>query len=212
MNIRDIIHDFSRRYSGSFIHVKMPNKDGTTLCWCDQVVQEGDGGEIHLNSEEYGHLRLNINTTHELIFKYPRTGVFQHGREAYVFHRIPKRQWTKGLCSNNASILPVTRRCVSPRNHINLGHGTQALPLVHSAFEGQTFSVSTALEMLANKKARSVALPNDFALSLSFVEDPNYFLFYMDIPVARVNKEGKVVHRYEKVYSAEIEEMFNEYS
>lgn len=188
MTPAEIIAEFRKKYEGCYIHVQMPDSTEDSLFYLASVTQtRGEPtGVLRLESEEFGKIQLNMGTTHTLKFKFPEVGTFQSGADAYFFRRNPVRQWRRGLCSDNAMILPVW-------GSLRSAGGMMGFTTVNDAFKGEYFTYAKATSMLESGKYRSVALANGFALVLSMTLDCQYYLMYRTLPIAKVNKGALTV-------------------
>jgi hypothetical protein len=200
----EVIQDFRRRYEGTFVFLKMENSGIETLCRVDQVEYSSSKiGVLHLTSEKFGSLKINIGSdTHSLKFKSPKPGVFQHGRDAFLFHRRPARQYRRGVCADNSVLWNVTRSVVGSLTRWNAAE-------VQAAFDHQVSSLPEALQQLDKGTARSVALPDNFSVSLSPFDSPDLVVWNWSYPIAKCDGKGKLTHIYEDVFKPQLEEMFN---
>lgn len=187
MNNRDLIVELKRKYEQTYLFVQNPLKDTERLMFCRAIETDGEnGGQIDLTSRSTGTILLNIPSEMNLLFRYPKTGVFQHGCNAYRYQRNPVRQWKRGICNGNSTLLVLR---ATPRG-VSLNE-----QLVEAAFAQKTLMYREALRMLQGKKAVSVALANNFWLSLYPTTKPVYVLYHNEIPVAAVNSDSGEVHK-----------------
>lgn len=198
MNQQQIIADFRRRYEGTYVFVEFPNSAKEELFRVDSI-EDSDAtvGILCLSSDDYGKIRLNFATDHRILFKYPPIGVFQNGNQAYLFRRLPARQYARGICAGNSEIVPVTGLIKRHPNGLNF-------QTVKNAFIGKTYTFREAVAMLESKKFMSVALADGFSLSLSPTAQEGYLMFYFDIPVAWVNLKGELSIVLEETYNDQI--------
>jgi hypothetical protein len=196
MNNSEVIQDFRRRYERTYVFLANKKTGSEDLVFIQEVAESDSKiATISLEGLDIGVLRLNLGSDgFGLRFKYPPVGVFQYGRDACIFRRRPQRQYRRGVCNDNSSLYNTTREICG--NHINF-----SLKTVTAAYKAATFPVGIALDMLNKKNVRSVALPNNFSLALSMVDEKgDHFLFHGILPVARVSCDGKVTHIYEESY------------
>lgn len=189
-----VLSDFRRRWEETYVWLKMKSKAQETLVYVRSVeYDENRVGVLHLESIDYGSITINFGSAdHSLLFKYPKTGVFQRGGHAGFFRRRPQRQWRRGLCSDNGRIASVTAQVTG--NMLSFNAET-----VRAAFVGKTYTKDQALAALAAGMAKSVALSDNLSLSLSFTANPDYVIFFWDMPVGRMNKEGKITQIFDDV-------------
>lgn len=202
INNSEVIQDFRRRWEGTFVWLSMEEKDTEVLVQIRQVEEnERKIGVLHLDSKEFGALTLNLGSEgHSIKFKYPPVGVFQYGRDAFVFWRHPVRQYRRGICPDNSRMYNVTRNLVGNYSHWDLEE-------VKAAFDHKIYSLSEAIKLINTNKCRSVALPRNYALSASITKEPDHILFHWNNPIARVNNEGKITLMIEHSYKYVLENM-----
>lgn len=203
MNTAEIIQDFRRRYEGTFCWLEMEELTKETLVRVTRVEDSASkGGVLHLDSSDFGTLTVNIASEgYALRFKYPPVGVFQHDADALQFTRRPQRQYARGICTGNSVLRNVTANFVGNRARFTASE-------VRSAFEHKTFSVADALFELSRGRVRSIALDNNFSISLSVTLDPDYIVYHWIYPVARLNKHGKITRIYSEIYKKSLQELF----
>ncbi len=203
MNNEEVIQDFRRRYQGTFVFLRMENKDIETLVKVDEVQDSSSKvGVLRLSSEEFGALTLNIGSSdHSLVFKSPPVGVFQHHNHAFLFQRRPVRQYQRGICSNNSYMASVTAKLTG-----NLSYWLDSE--IKSAFNHKTFSLAEGLDLINKSKIPgSVALKDNFSISRSMFSSPEHVLWYWDHPVARCTSKGEVTKIYEDVMTSQLKEL-----
>lgn len=195
MQLNQIIHELHRKYDRTYIFIEVEGKE--VLAYVNNLAVIGDGnnatGEIVLTTAQYGKLSYKIPTTQQLIFRLPRTTVFQNGKHAHFVTRVPQRQWQRGLCTHNTTIVNLSSFVI--QGAAGSSNVLFDLQNVQAAYEGNTFAnVAEALAALDKKEVASAALPNCWSLVLSPTkEQDGYMLLYKLTPVARVGKEGKLV-------------------
>jgi hypothetical protein len=204
MSNEEVIQDFRRRYESTYVFLNMEDKGIETLAYVSQVeTSSSKMGVLHLTSETYGALTINIGSdNHSLSFKYPKMGVFQHGRDAFLFHRRPARQYRRGICADNSTIWNVTRNFAGNISRWNARE-------VQAAYDHKVYSVSEALKLLESGAVRSAALPNNFSISHTVFDSPEHVIWYWQYPVARCSAKGKITLIYEDVFKTQLEGMFN---
>ena len=202
MNIDEIVNDFSRRYQETYVLVKFPDEEKENVFHVDRVAGDDDHcAVLQLSSDEFGSIKLNLGTTHEIGFRYPAVDTFQHGKDAVYFQRVPARQYRRGLCNGNAAFfLPV-------KSIIACGV-TWDWKLINDAFNPQKYTFDQACQMLASGKYRGVALTaQGYSVLLSLAGDSEYWIFFFDLPVARYNSKNKAVTMVEKSFANQIKDI-----
>jgi hypothetical protein len=202
MNQQEIIQEFARRYQESYIWVCMPDTHEETMFLVERVTYDPDKlAQLSLTSPDYGRIVINMATTHKLKFKYPPVGVFQHGKDAHIFRRVPAKQYKHGIYHGNSSITPVYANLVGGV----LRRERLEFEEVSAAYKAQTYTFKEALAMLAKGKHRSVALSNNFSLCLSLTQPKGYHLLYWETPVANMDVDGNITHVFEKAFDNVLE-------
>lgn len=189
MNVHEVVNDFARRWTGTYVWLYMENLGREVLVKITSVEEHPKKiATITITSKEYGDMKLNFGSdASRLKFKYPPVGVFQHGTDAVMMQRRPARQWRRGLCSDNANLI-YTHRYLSAKSL------PWDLAAVQAAFDHKIMAKEDALRMLNKGLARSVAMDNEFSLCLSTnLTDTGHVLFHWGEPVAVVSeKDGSV--------------------
>lgn len=206
MNNAEVISDFSRRWANTYVWMYMEQLGREVLVRITSVEEHPKKiATINVQSQEYGQFRINFGSeTSSLKFKYPPVGVFQCGTDALMLQRRPARQWRRGLCSDNATLIP-THRWITGKN-------TQwALSTVQAAFDHKIFTVKDALEQLNKRKVRSAALPDAFSLMLSpTVVHKGHLLLHWGEPVAEVDANtGSVITLLQPNYKGIVENLYD---
>lgn len=200
MNNAEVLSDFRRRWEGTFVWLAMEGR-ADELVYINSVDENSTKiATINLTSDRIGKLALNFGSEgHSLQFRYPPVGVFQYEKDAYVFYRRPTRQYRRGICADNSTLMNVTRNLC--------GNRTRWSPMeVRAAFEHETYSIATALTLL-EKGYKGVALDGNFSLTQSMFDTPDYVLWHWMSPVARVNKNGVVSNILESSYKDMVNRM-----
>lgn len=195
MNTEQVLQDFRRRYEGTFVHVEIQKEQKEVLARVREITNnQSKIGTLILETLDYGALQLNMGSEgHALKFKYPPVGVFQNGKIACVFYRIPSRQYARGLCVHNSRIQNVGRLLGASNPSYNF-------VTLENAFQHKQFSVNEALPQL-KKDCRSVALADNLSIMLSpIVESENYLILHYTQPIAACSPGGHIRKVYEKVY------------
>ncbi len=203
MNNEQILNDFRRRYESTYVGLKLQKENREVLAHIDVInYHPSKIGILEITTEEFGKLSLNLGSSgHSLIFHYPKTGVFQYGREACIFTREPRRQYKRGLCPDNSNLVNTTVRVFG--NLIPFRFAAIA-----AAFKHQTYTLPQALAMLQNGTARSVALENDFSISLSLTRDKKtYLLWYCTTIIGECDSQGTLLNVFEPIYKQQLEQL-----
>jgi len=204
MDNAQVVEDFRRRWQETYVWLKMKGKGIETLVFVRQVEHdESKVGVLHLESADYGSMTINLGSSdHSLMFRYPKSGVFQHGSNACYFHRRPARQWRRGICSDNSTLSTTMRHLGGPGHNMSIN-------TVSAAFKHKTYPIGEALQLLDKRMARSVALENNFSIALSPTQAKEHLLLFWTDPVARVTADGKLATLYEEVMEANVNEVLH---
>lgn len=202
MNPSEHIHDFQRRYQGTIVMVKLPPKEEFVPMLVSAIEYVGDcEASMTMSSNVLGKIRLNMANEYEMKFEFPECGVFQLHKDAIVFRRLPKRQWRKGICSENSAVFPVYHRVVDAKGP------ALTTETVSAALEKKCYSAQTGLDLL-KQGYRSVALGNNFALCQSFNGDTGPVIFHWDRVIGTLSKGEKKIQLSEKIFSKEMSNLF----
>lgn len=206
MNDHEVIADFSRRWANTYVWMNMDNLKREVLVRITSVEEHPKKvAVINVTSKEFGALRVNFGSeTSSLKFKHPPVGVFQYGSDSYLLQRRPQRQWRRGLCSDNATILPVHRYITGKAVSWDIG-------LVQAAYDHNVSTVQEALVWLSKGKVRAVALENAFTLMLNPTTGTSgHVLLHWAEPVALVDvKTGKPTQMLNKHYTSLVESLYD---
>jgi hypothetical protein len=204
MNQEEIVQDFRRRYEGTFIFVQEPSSTEERLFHVDAVeASYSKLGTIHLNSPEVGRIRINFGSAHTLRFAPTPVGVFQHERDACICRRKPVKQYRRGLCYDNTFLSIVTSlvyKCDLPFHY----------ETVSSAYERKTYTMKEALSMLSTNKYRSVALSNNYSVSLPFTKTDKYVLLFWDVAIATLYPNGTIHMILENLFAPQVNQILLE--
>ncbi len=193
----EIIADFKRRYEGTYVMVEFPDSAKEELFHVDAVSSHGDMYQISMTSNNYGQLVINYGSKHKIKFKTPPVGAFQCGKVAYLYTRIPSKQYQRGLSNGNAFITTSFWKIYHNRN------AQWNSVLVQAAFDAKTYPLQEALTMLIKEKYISVALRNNYTISQYNEVSGPFIVYYMDTPVGTCDASGRAVSIFEKSISLE---------
>lgn len=216
MNLREILHDFSRRYLETYILVKFPNDTEYDLFYVQQIAASSTcTAVLQLYNERIGAISLNMGSDHSIKFAFPPCGVFQYGKDAHIFVRRPRRQWRKGICGDNSYIEPVLWRVSEGvlslntwRNHMTVGLSTNGLL---AAFASEVFTPQGGWgTLLTDTSYRSVALDKNYSIHAPIGESGVYTIFHWRTPVAVLGKDGNLINVLCKPYVSEVKRLLME--
>lgn len=175
MTPNEILRDFRTKYQNTFVWLKTPETKKEILCCIDSVAENRDRqAVIQLSSSEFGKLVINFASSHEMKFRFPNIGSFQHGKDSLlVFRRPPHRQYQRGLGPANHSI-----SCCTDIFTSDVLYAPQmSLDTIKASFEAVKYRGSEAYKLLMLGKHRSVALGGLFSMTqpLDKVDMPMLF-------------------------------------
>jgi hypothetical protein len=206
MNNDEIVQDFRRRYHGTYVRLINQEKRINVIASVRDVNAHSENlATLDLLTQEYGMVHTNMGSDeYEIRFDFPDTGVFQSGMDAAYVFRKAEKQYTRGFCPGNSGIMSVHH------NITGRGVGSMSLKLVKAAFDHQTYTFRAALALFRMKRARSVALENNFSICLPFQEGgKGYPIFHKIQPVALVTDKGVILRMFEPVFKQSLEEILN---
>lgn len=185
MTPTEILRDFRTKYLGTYAWVKLPDSGKEVLCSIDAVAENRDRqAVVQLSSNEYGKLVINFASNHEMKFRFPNVGSFQHGKDSLVVRRrAPHRQYQRGLGAANHEVFTCTYHMTAdmlPDPGVNLS-------TMESAFKAEKYRTRDALAILGKGKHRSVALDGSYSLSQPLDERSEYMLWCGLSMIGRVN-------------------------
>lgn len=208
MDYFEIVEDFRRRWEGTYVWVQMEEKKHEFLALIRNVTYSPSKmSTISMESMEFGNITLNMGSKgHKIKFKYPKTGVFQYGKHAHFFRRIPALRYRRGLCTDNSQIETVTHHIIDEYEPSLTSYKVAA------AFLPVVYDKDFALRELEKSFFCSIALKDNFALVKTFVNNPDHFLFHWTNPVARVSKDGLITQLYTRTYRNLLDQQGWEYA
>lgn len=195
MNNEEVLADFRRRYENTIVLLCPEGKEEVLALIRAVDYDSNCVGRLHIQTKEYGELSMAMGSNEYTIkFKYPEYGVFQHGVEALYYYRTPQRQYQRGISSGNSVL--------SYANNMAGGGNQLTLNTVKAAFEHKTHTFKEAMGMLTNRKARSVALSNNYSIGLNTSLTDGLLLNHHRNIVALVSQDtGKISECLESSYS-----------
>jgi hypothetical protein len=190
------------------------NMDDEWYAFYDVLVrQKEDNTLLGKVKTERVHKRL-----HRIeILPMPDKQVFDWGGVTLIYERYPKRQWQKGVCTNNTRIsCPLFEALLEylPRtNYFERGNNLRIrydLPTLYFLFQqNHATSLSAAIADITKYKLMSRTLTNEYYLSLFPSQDKPYVLYRFDIPVAHYNDKSDTFTLVNKVYHQEVMDFCN---
>ena len=209
MTPNEILRDFRTKYLHTFVWTKLPDSGKEILCHVDAIQENRDRqAVIQLSSIEYGKLVLNFASNHELRFRFPNVGSFQHGPDSLVVQRrAPHRQYQRGLGAANHII----QTCTASLTADILPPVMLCMEVMQSAFKQEKFRAREALPLLSKGKVRSVALDGMCSMSQSLDAIDQYMCFCGTVCIGRVNEKLEFTpYRGADIYQDEVQRILLE--
>lgn len=175
------IDEMRKKYENTFLILIKP--DGTE----EVVSYKGYSDGFHYFKDELEvSIKLRHETNYRVVCVFPERRMFNHGKQALEFIRLPHRQYRRGICRENV-------RIYSPVRHLwqQEAHPWTISTLRDALFPTYPENIEKAITQLRNKEVISVALNAKFSLTLNFtnVKKEIFFLFYCNKCVATVEKD-----------------------
>lgn len=157
-------------------------------------------GRFILNSKGLGQSAdVNVNMLDLSILP---TTVFQAGKHALLYSRVPARTRTRGTASVNSELM----LAVSPALYRVFGFSVGFLDIMASdkcypLFMKRVLSIEKAMPKLQNYEIFSAAIGDCFAVSKNF--EDGYSIYYKMIEVGTVDPESNTVYlnnKYHQLY------------
>lgn len=185
MTPTEILRDFRTKYQHTYAWITLPDSKRAILCHIDAVAEQRDRQAVlQLSSSEYGKLVINFASNHEMRFRFPNVGSFQHGKDSLVIRRrAPHRQYQRGLCVTNHELVSATKYLT----YDTLPEPQFSLETVEAAFKAEKYSARDALALLEKGKHRSVALEGVYSICQPIDEAGGYPIFMGDIFIGKVD-------------------------
>lgn len=186
MNPNQIFEDFDRKYQGSFVQVAFPGKQ-PELFQLNRIVNDSSKfPKLQLMSDKLGTVLLNYNTNARILFKVPAATYIQHGKDVAFFHRMPERQWKRGIHTNNAKFS-------NPRSNFELmagGRYSFDFNVIREAFNPKFCTLDEAVKLINDKGYTGVALSRNVAICKT--RRNIKVLFYRLAPVGTIDDNGNI--------------------
>jgi hypothetical protein len=175
------IEEMVKKYRDCYIFVRPKNRE-PVLC-----LYRGYNDGFHRFTDMYGmEIRLLHNTETDVICVHPEKGLFNSPTRMYYFYKLPNRQYRRGVCKDNCSIIDPVYELWVPKNYFS-GN------LLYFAFNPHYPDIQSAMKLLRNREAASVAFTKDFGLCLSVTGNKDdLFLWYHDTMIGKIDKKDQV--------------------
>lgn len=174
------IEDFRKRYKDAFVFLNFDNKQLLV-----QYNSDKEGNFIY-NSPVYGEIQIDQDTAMcETSFSFPTAGLYNIDDNAFMFTRVPARQWKRAPHRDNCQITSVLQRIFTKR----------PLLLTCNSLEQVYYTkYPKSLESAINTDKHTVALNLRFAISASNTKQKDQrILWYKQTPVAYVDTGSRSI-------------------
>lgn len=202
MNNDEIVNDFRRRYEGAFIQLCAEQKGINVIGKMNKIRADNERlATLEIVTKEFGTIQMNMGSEeYQIKFAFPKAGVFQYMTDAVVFERRAEKQYQRGLSTGNGRFMSVTAPI--------LGNASvMSLDTVKAAFDHKQFPLKVALASMKAGHMRSVALDDNFAISLPFGKTASHCVWHRQTLVGGIDNNGKLARVYEPVFEKALLEM-----
>lgn len=181
---QNVIADFEKKYLDTWFWAENKNKEKKVVRLLSIEKNKKENKQfLNLLSKD-GIEYVAFNNDYEFDFTFPETGYFNAPKQAIMFCKKPERQWKKGCCPNNSSLITPYDAWFSIDFETYISYAFTPLPY---------YPVSQALYLLAAQEHLSVALNSEWAIGLSRQATNNYSLFFLRHFVSDVTPAGKFI-------------------
>jgi len=203
MSNEEIIADFRRRYEGTFVQLCAEQKGIKVIGKMKKIRPDAERlATLEIETTEFGTLQMNMGSEeYQIKFAFPPAGVFQYRTDAFIFERRAEKQYQRGLSSSNSQLRSVTAPVIG-----NIAVFT--VETVKAAFEHKQFPLHAAMAAFKAGTARSVALNNNFAISLPF-SGTSHCLWHRQMLVGTVDGNGRLSKMFEPAFEKAVMELTN---
>ena len=211
MELRDLSRDDLQQYfHGSIFSI--PGSDSVIkvreVSKCADTKEIAFQGPVSVKGGPWGE-RMWFEHK-DVCYEIPDPGLIQVGKAAYLFARIPARQWNRGLRTSIIDIRLVDEYFLRNYNRNIVGSlvGRDSPMLFYSMFHpSMAASLEEAIESIVDKKKHITrVLTPDFAVGLSNTVD-ELVVYYKSFPIGECSVGGKISIAKE---FARLENKFNE--
>ena len=206
MTPAEILRDFRTKYQHTYAWVVLPDSSKEVLCHIDAVSDQRDRtAVIQLSSNEYGKLVINFASDHQMRFRFPNVGSFQHGKNSLVIQRrAPHRQYQRGFGGANHYVVSATQYLTYDME----SEPILSLDVVESAFKAEKYSARDALVLLGKGKHRSVALDGWFSICQPIDDTGLYPVFMGNMFIGKATDKLEFVpYKGAEVYKDEVNQI-----
>lgn len=197
--VLDNLNEFSKKYRDTFLRIG----EKKIVAYCANVEDK-----IYFTNSKFGEIILNQYTETTLDASFPEPGCFNMDNQAFVFKRVPARQWKKAPCKSNCNIYDPFHHIKA--NGISLGNYYRVLNediLIHAFKQRNILSIKKALFILKKEEKRSIALTNDFILSTNILNNnynkEKYILFFESFPIGFLENSTEHIKPSLKLFNKE---------
>lgn len=199
--------ELNKKYQGTYAGLRHKTS-GEVVC---TFMQRVDGGNV-LGCNEVGGARQAYSLADWEILPPPKSQVLRYDKHVYVYKHRPERQWQVGLSQNNVSVSSPLESLINllEQKSVKLGWIWERgcsffLPLFLSK---PSLSVSMGMSLIEATEAVSSPLTDKFWLSHSET-DTDFYLWFMDILVASVNKQENTITLINSLYAQEVQDLIS---
>lgn len=192
--IYETLDDFRKRYRGTYLFLKIKDKDYLVR------YEEDNGERFVFFSEDRGNILVTEETARtNLTYYFPETGLYNIQENVYLFSRYPARQWKRAPCAENTSIVKLGDLHLTKNFSFELANA-----IFYPKYPDTT---TEALEKLKNT---SQAINSKFAIMKGTGKHKkSILLFYKATPVGLVDNNQNIIQVKYKPLLQEVKDYYN---
>jgi hypothetical protein len=111
-SLGDKLVEMEKRYLNSYLYVKFNKTPSENGYYKLKSIQEDTRRNTILctfSNSKWDDLVVGTDSEAEIFSVFPESGVFIYNGIIYLYKRLPQRQWKRGICSENAHILNISK-------------------------------------------------------------------------------------------------------
>lgn len=174
-----IVDEFVKKYKDCYVWMKTsPEKPPLLVRFLNY------SGDNFYFDYQGSNISCVLDTSVQLMVKFPNTGAFTFENNYAVFSRVPARQFKRAPTGQNCSI-------TFPKERLYAGRGVADIneESLSAAFNKKHISWDKAVAQIKSGKQQGVAINNFFGVTAS--QEEHSILWYLQFPIGFV-KENKI--------------------
>lgn len=180
--------DFLQYYQSTYFRVVLPHFKQKIVVYFRDVIDH-QKYTFFADTENYKSMILRFDSSLVIDFSLPPVRMFDCNGIVYSFHRVPGRQWSRGVCNKNA-------RIICPLNFMGWSMQYWTLPILQSAWDSiQAPSLQAAIEEIRNNNlVVSRTFDTNFWVSNHYEANKDLFwLWYNNQSIGSVNARTQTI-------------------